>query len=304
MSVSSLKKYSIIFASLLFVMQGGNQICAQDVIEIAPLFEYPTAPEELSSLIDKSDYLVEHFWDAMDFKTKQTVDQSALNHAFRVYTAPLRWANRDKALASVNKILSAVQKNPTLLLQFTKAAEENMYGPRAEVWVDEVYITFLKTFLKNKKVPEQRKTRYREQLDVLESCVVGGKAPEFEFENQNGSISSYFPMTTVTMLIFGDPSDTDWRLSRLRMESNASLSQAVDKGKVNILFILPDKKDNWQQDVTNYPSKWVLGCADNLEKKLDLRGKPSIYVIGSDGNIIMKNVPLDTAVNEVMKQVK
>ena len=34
---------------------------AQDIIEIQPLFEYPSAPEELATLEEKSDYLVEHF---------------------------------------------------------------------------------------------------------------------------------------------------------------------------------------------------------------------------------------------------
>lgn len=58
---------------------------AQDVITIEPLFEYPTAPEELPTINEKSDYLVEHFWDRMDFKSKSTVDQNALNDAFRVY---------------------------------------------------------------------------------------------------------------------------------------------------------------------------------------------------------------------------
>lgn len=30
---------------------------AQDIIEIQPLFEYPSAPEELATLEEKSDYL-------------------------------------------------------------------------------------------------------------------------------------------------------------------------------------------------------------------------------------------------------
>ncbi len=256
-------KYLILSSVCISTFVGGN-VAAQDVIEIQPLFEYPTAPEELNSLADKSDYLVEHFWDSMNFRNKTTVDQTALNHAFRVYTAPLRWANRDKALVSVNKLIESIQKNPALFIQFTKAAEENMYGPRAEVWVDEVYVQFLKAFVKNKKVQEERKNKYRKQLQQLESCLVGAKAPGFEFENIKGTTSSYFPMSTVTMLIFGNPKDTDWRLARLRMETNVSLSQAVDNMRVD----------------------------------------PSIYVVGSDGNIFMKNVPLETAVNSVVDLVK
>ena len=76
---------------------------AQEVIEIEPLFEYPTAPQELPTLEEKSDYLVEHFWDQMDFKSKSTVDQNALNDAFRVFSVPLRWSAKDKAVAATQK---------------------------------------------------------------------------------------------------------------------------------------------------------------------------------------------------------
>ena len=57
---------------------------AQEIIEIDPLFQYPSAPEELSSIQDKSNYLVNHFWEPMDFKDKKAVDQNALNDAFKV----------------------------------------------------------------------------------------------------------------------------------------------------------------------------------------------------------------------------
>ncbi len=61
-----------------------------EVIEIEPLFEYPVAPEEIISLSDKSNWLMQHFWDNMDFKKKDAVNQSALNDAFRVFTLPMQ----------------------------------------------------------------------------------------------------------------------------------------------------------------------------------------------------------------------
>ena len=277
---------------------------AQDIIEIQPLFEYPSAPEELATLEEKSDYLVEHFWDSMDFKSKSTVDQNALNDAFKVFSVPLRWANRDKAIAATNKLLQTISKNPTLLLQFTKAAEETIYGPRAEVWVDEVYLKFLNTLVSNKKIPAQRKKKYEDQLKVLSNALVGNVAPEFKFAGLDGREATYFPRTTVTIIIFGDPRDTDWRISRLRMESNAALTDALDKGKINILYILPNKLDNWKNEVSGYSSKWTVGCGDKLNEIYDMRATPSVYLIGSDGKILLKNTTLNMAVNKAFEQLK
>lgn len=132
-------------------------VYSQEPIQIDPLFEYPSAPEELSSLQDKSNYLVEHFWDSMDFKSSATVDQNALNDAFKVYSVPMRWAEKTRSLASADKLIEKISKNPTLLIQFTKAAETNLYSNRADVWIDEVYVKFLNALVKNKKIPESRK---------------------------------------------------------------------------------------------------------------------------------------------------
>lgn len=275
----------------------------QNVIEIDPLFEYPMAPEELDGLNAKSNYLVEHFWDPMDFKTKTAIDQNALNDAMNVYTAPLRWADKAKADVAVDRLLDKVSKNPTLLVQFTKAAEETMYSPRAEVWIDALYIKFLNAFLKNKKMSEARRKHYQEQLTRLSNTLVGNTAPTFTFTGRGNKTETYAPMSTPTMIIFGNPNQADWRLARLKLETNVQLTQAVDQGKLNILYILPYDDPNWEASVANYPAKWTTGMAPNVGEQLDLRVAPAIYVIGSDGKIVAKNVTLDNALRTVFEQI-
>lgn len=293
-------KTSLLSVSFLIALPA----VSQETIQIEPLFEYPMAPEELQSINDKSNYLVERFWDPMDFKAKQTVDQNALNDAFRVYSVPLRWAEKGKSLASADKLLEKLSKNPTLMLQFMKAAEECLYGPRADAWIDEIYVKFLRSFVKNKKIPDTRKKRYEQQLATLEKSMLGAKAPEFKFTDRNGKESTYFPMTTPTMIIFGDPSVSDWRLSRLKLESNITLSQAVDKGQVNIMFIVPMETGNWKEETSDYSEKWTVGYSPAIDGTFDFRAMPSIYVIDSEGKIVMKNVTPDSAVNDLLSRVK
>ncbi|MDE5714248.1 MAG: hypothetical protein K2I16_11620, partial [Muribaculaceae bacterium] len=138
----------------------------------------------------------------------------------------------------------------------------------------------------------------------LSKTLVGCVAPEFTFENLNGDKATYFPMSTSTIIIFGNPKDADWRLSRLRMEANAALAQAVDKGKVNILFIIPENMNGWQQEVVGYSPKWTVGCGDDLKSVYDMRAIPSVYTIGTDGKILLKNTTLQTAINRVLEEVK
>ena len=288
---------------ILTVFLTPNICNAQTILEIEPLFEYPIAPEELPTLTEKSNYLVEHFWDNFDFKNNSSVDQLALNDAFKVFLTPLRWSDYDKSNSAINKLIDKISGNPTLLFQFTKAAEENLYGPRAEVWSDDIYIKFINATLKNKKIPEKRKINFRKQADIIQNTKIGATAPTFSFTNKNLEKSTYFPMSTPTLLIFGNPEDTDWRIARLKTETNSILNDALDKGKLNILFIIPIEIEDWREKVSGYSSKWVIGKGENISDIYDLRAFPAIYVIGNDGKIIMKNISLDTAIQTALENI-
>ena len=295
-----MKKY--IYTLFAAAMLCGWQVNAQEVITIEPLFEYPVAPEELPTLQEKSDYLVEHFWDGFDFKA-QAVDQNALNDAFRVYIGPIRWATFDKAMKSIDKLIGNYSKNPTLTLQFAKAAEENLYGPRAEIWIDEVYLKFLNALLSNKKIQANRKKKYETQLKTIEASKIGFAAPRFEFIDKEGTTKKYFPMSTPTLIIFGNPYDTDWRLTRLRMETNLQLTDALEKGKINIIYMVPGIDGDWVKETSSYPSTWIVGYSDDVKNVFDLRSTPCVYVIGGDGKIIQKNISLDAAIQTLLSQL-
>lgn len=295
-----------ILASLLLAAGGlfATTATAQQTVVIEPLFEYPMAPEELPTIEDKSTYLAEHFWDSFDMKGQKSVDQNALIDAMRVYTTALRFANRDKALPALDKLLEKASKNPGLLFQMTKAAEETMYGPRADVWIDEVYIRFVNALLKNKKIAANRRDKFAVQQKVLTACMDGAKAPEFSFTSAGGREMKYMPMSTPTILIFGDPSITDWRLARLRMDTNTALTQALDKGQANIVYIATTPGDGWKGEVASYPKTWTTGHAEGMSGIYDIRVQPSIYVVDQEGKIIAKNTSPEAAVNAVLGAIE
>lgn len=270
------------------------------VVYLSPLFEYPSAPEELGSMEEKCAWIVDNFWNQMDFKSTAPVDQAKLNHAFGVYTVGCQYAPKVKAEASVDKLIKTLQKNPTLLVQFVKAAEENLYGPRADVWIDELYIKFLQGAVSNKKVSKARKARYEAQLKQLQASLVGKTPAEFDFVRPNGDTAQYFAMSTPTIIFFGDPDCDECRQSRLRMESNVAFSRAVTDGKINVLFIIPDAEDGWQKEASSFPRGWILGASDRVSDIYDIRQTPDVYLIGGDGKIVAKHLSPLAAMQQAM----
>lgn len=273
-----------------------------EVIIVDPLFEYPVAPEELTTLWDKSNWLIQHFWDQMDFKKKEALNQAAVNDAMKVYSFPMQWADKVEVDKSVDKLVAQLQKNPTLMVQFTKAAEEALYGDRANLLIDEVYVKFLNGILKSKKVSKARKARYERQLNQLQNTKIGELAPTFTFTTPTGNPASYEPIGVFTIIEFGDPGCDDCRHAKLKMETNVRFSKLVEKGLVNILFIVPDPEDGWQTKMTGFPSNWVIGASDTVSDKLDIRKTPSFFIIDKDGKLMAKNVNVDSAIGIALNE--
>ncbi|MDE6695769.1 MAG: DUF5106 domain-containing protein [Muribaculaceae bacterium] len=274
------------------------------VTYVEPLFEYPTAPENLETFTDKCDWLAENFWNKLNVKNQEAVDQAKLNHAFYVYATTIQYATKDKVTAAVDKLMKSIQKNPMLLYQMTKAAEETIYGPRSEFWIDELYARILSATLANKKFPKSKRARYELQLKQLEHSLIGVAPNRFEFTRNNGEAARYFPMSTPTILIFGDPECDDCRMAKLRMQSNVAFNKAVTDGKINVLFIIPDPEDGWEKKTVDFPKNWTVGGTETVSDLYDIRDIPEIYLIGADGKIIAKHLSAKQAMEKAMELLK
>lgn len=274
------------------VVNDSTELLDPGVMYVDPLFEYPVAPEELSEFRDKCDWLVTNFWNPLDVKNKQAVDQAKLNHAFQVYATTAQFADKAKVTAGIDKVMKSLQKNPMLLFQFTKAAEECIYGPRAEIWIDELYLRILDSALANKKFPASRRARYELQQKQLTNSMIGNPPPSFVFTRPNGEEAKYFTMSTPTIIIFGDPDCDDCRIAKLRMQSNVSFSKAVADGKVNVLFILPDPDEGWKDRFKDFPKGWTVGASESVSDLFDIREIPEVYVVDSEGKIAAKHISI------------
>lgn len=296
----------IVGSSVAFAQEANDSTALLDsgVMYIEPLFEYPIAPEEISEFTEKCNWLAENFWNPLDLKAKETVDQAKLNHAFKVYATPLQYAEKERVTAAVDRLMKNMQKNPMILYQFTKAAEENIYGPRAEVWIDELYVRILRAALANKKFPKSKRARYELQLKQLEGSLVGNAPAKFDFVRPNGDPAQFFPMSTPTIIIFGDPDCNDCRMGKLRMQANVAFSKAVTDGKINVLFIIPDADEGWQAKVSDFPKNWSVGASDTVADIYDIREIPEVYVIGPDGKVANKHISIMNAMSSALSFIE
>ena len=227
-------------------------------IIIEPLFEYPTAPDELKTI--------------------------------QVYVTPLQWATPEVAEKQLDALIKTLSKYPPMLLQFTKAAENNLFSDRAPMWVDGAYMKFLDALMADKKIPELRKARYKEERKLLKNSLIGSKLPVFDYVTPIGEKGKLEFTTPYTVVIFGDPFCNECAMYKIAIESMPELASMIADEQLNIYYIIPDGEsvEDWQRQLARYPSAWKRGAGVELDAVYDLRQQPSVYLLGADGTIINK----------------
>lgn len=262
------------------------------LIIIPPLFEYVIAPDDLPDLQSRTDYLMDNFWNPFDFKKTEYVDQTALNHAFGVYTQAMPFASRKKVIDSVKKLIKNLKDKPALSLQFTKAAEESLYGPRAEIWSDEIYIMFLQNLIDNKKISNSKKNRYVAQLNLLNRTAVGAEFPDVHLVTENGTLTKFKPIKDFRIVEFTLPDCEDCRYTNVKLDISGVVNDMIEDGRLDVMVVMtgePVKKDY-------FPEKWIALSSDNAGDLMDLRIFPNFYIVDKNNKIRGKNLSVDGAI--------
>lgn len=258
------------------------------------LFQLPIVPENITTLQDRSDYLVEHYWDFCDLG-KAFSQRDKMAAAFDVYLSLMPYASAEKVFDSVDKFMDKIKKGHDVLF-IADLAEQKLYGDSAEYASDELYLKFLDKVVANKKVDKNFKLRYRHQQRVLSQSQIGMPAPEFDYTDIDGHKGRFVNDSTKigTMLFFNDPDCTSCSMARLRLDADVQATRLTSEGYLDIYSVYPGEPDDqWKSMAAEYPASWHNVASPTVDEIYDLRHSPSFYLINPDGKILFKTDNVD-----------
>lgn len=257
-------------------------------------FPYPEPPAHLVTLGERTNYLVEHFWDRCDLKSAFSA-RAKLEGAFRDYVSFMPYAQADTVHMSIDALLEKMKKDPKHLLILGEIAEKTLYSDSAEVLSDELYLPFAKAVATNKKIPGASRARFEHQAKVLENTQVGATMADFVYETPAGDRQSFYSITTpYTLLFVNDPDCEDCALTRVRLAADYNTKQLIDDGRLTILSIYPDEAtDEWRAEAAAYPANWKVGAWADTDEWVDLRFPPVLYFLDKDHKVMAKNLQLE-----------
>lgn len=258
------------------------------------LFQYPQAPENLTTLSQRANYVVEHFWDKCNLKSAFS-SQEKFTKAFHDYVTYMQFASKDTVLISIDNLIKEVKKTPKNMLTLAQIAEETLYGDSAIVWSDELYLPFATAVCDTKKISKADKARYKHHATILKNSMIGNKIPSFEYITPSGEKQLIDSIKApAIILFFNDPDCIDCRLAKVRLATDINLNKLINKGVIKLVSIHPgEASEEWKSEIKNYPENWVVGACEKIYDIFDMRTIPSIYQLNNKQEIISKNVTVD-----------
>lgn len=258
------------------------------------LFEYPVVPDTIVTLENRSNYLIQHFWENYDF-SMPIKDERVFEATFRDYVDIFKYAHKTIVFSSIKDMMRRAQSNSSNFLKIAEIAERSLYAPGAVYWSDEVYIPFLESVLDNSMIDKSEKERYKYQLELLKNNLLGHKAQDFELRLVDGSKKKLSEIDgKLIFLFFNDAECDDCSIARLRLSTDVTLNGLIDAGEVVVVCVYMGKySDEWANKAKGDSDKWIIGANDDVAEKYDLRIQPSVYILDQNKVILDKNINVE-----------
>jgi len=263
-------------------------------------FPYPTPPDELTTLRERTNYLVEHFWDRCDLKGAFS-SHAKLAGAFDDYISFMPYAAADTVHQSIAKLIKEVSKTPKNLLVLGEIAENALYGDSAEMVSDEVYLPFAKAVADCKKLSEVDRARFAHHAKVLSQSQAGQIFPDIRLtlaDDSEAKVNDY--KTPYTLIFINDPDCSDCRIARVLLSTNYDVQRLTESNTLTVISVYPDNPDDlWRGAITDYPKGWVVTASDDVLDRVDIRVMPTFYFLDPEKRIVAKNIPVENVINAI-----
>lgn len=263
------------------------------------LFAYPLAPDTYSTLEERCNFIITHFWDGFDI-SKPITDDAAFERTFRDFVDFFRYSHRNVVMSTVRDFINKAQSNASNLQKVGRVAESALYGTEAEYWSDEVYVAFAKALAGSKQLPRDVRDHYASQLARINSVQVGAML-DFEFVGLDGLKQHLSDLNAKTFILLFLDDSTDSMIGRLRLSTDVALNALLNEGEATLVCLCANKYTaDWASAAAGYADNWIIGCGENLAKDLDLRAFPVCYMLDDQRTILNKTLSVEalmTAVN-------
>ena len=301
----------ILLMTLLLLVPFPGRGQEADTLSYLPL---PDVPSSLRSPEARANYIVSHFWNALDFKsdTLKTRNPNFMERNLANYLSLFPIADTTALVAAVETLVTNAGEDTQSLSVLVELVEKYLYEPESPFYDEEHFEIFLDAFL-HAPVHEYERMRLTAQWKLIRKNRPGTVAADFTYETPAGErmrmreTGKGKPL----LLLFYEPDCGHCMEVMEELKAMESLQAMVNRGELTVLAVFPgfDDLQIWRRTLGNLPSVWEAGFNDGAIYTEDLyvtRRMPTLYLLDEHRRVIAKDLSpeqLAGLIDEMMNAV-
>lgn len=258
--------------------------------------EFPVPPEMITEPEARASYIVEHLWKDIDQLDSASFSSAQERERFLVdYFAIGDIANDEKFASSLNTLFTiATPAMDSIVLDFN---ENYLSYPNSPIYNLEQYFQVLGVADQMDLLDSAAKIRYEEGYTLFLKNRVGTKAEDFTYITPEGKKHTLH--STVyqgdLLVVFYNPDCHTCKEVLHYLSQSERVVNAVKSKKLSVLCIYPDGDERlWREKLDEIPDFATVGMDKDkmiLEGSLyDLKASPTLYLLDSEKNVILKDL--------------
>ena len=270
----------------------------------------PQVPATLRDPVSRANYLVGHFWDAMDFRDSLlTRDRRFLEQNFVNYLSVFPLADEGARRGAAELLFRRAEDDAAACRMLADIAEKYLYDPDSPMYSEDQYILFLEQIVPSAALGEAGTLRYRWQLEAARANRPGSPAADFAFVTRDGRSMTLheFPVSGELLLIFYDPDCGHCREVMTRLEEDPRLNRRIADGHTTVLAVCSGSDpDLWNDTASLLPAGWTVGYESGELQETGayvFRTFPTLFLLDADKRVLQKNLRPDDYLGQPTEHV-
>lgn len=272
----------------------------QDSVLELPL---PKVPSLLVAPEERAAYILEHFWDEMDFtdtilsRNGVFMEQNLVN-----FFSLFPHARQETLSSHIGRLLKRATADSIAFDLVNDIAELYLDNPNSPMRNEEYYILFLEESLRLPDLSEYARIRPAYQLEMARKNRIGTIAADFSYIRRDGSRRTLHKTRgRYTLLMFYDPACSLCSETLNELRDNPALGKLIVDKKLTVLAVYTeDNRELWDKTKDSMPDEWIVAIDDSrvVERELySLPAMPAIYLLDRDKTVLLKDPILATLEN-------
>ena len=271
-------------------------VSAQSVDTITT-FTLPAIPRVLQTPDSRAAYLVEHYWQNVNFRDTnyvhhpEIVEQAAVNYIDILTLVPSELAE-----ASLTALIRRTEAARACFDYITRLMELYLYEADSPMKNEEFYIPVLRAMISSSLLTDAEKIRPRERLRLVLRNRVGTPAQDFVYTLPDGTRGRLHQVSAPFLILYiHNPGCHTCSETTAALRTLPTVNRLLTQGRLKVLSIYPDEEvDEWRRSLYRLPTRWInaYDADQTITKKnlYDLKAIPTLYLLDSEKRVVLKDV--------------